>query len=42
MAEFRRDARFPALVERLGLPAYWAVTGPPDGCAVGEGKIRCH
>lgn len=30
MKPFRRDARFPAVAERLGLPDYWARFGPPD------------
>jgi TolB-like protein/Flp pilus assembly protein TadD len=33
----RRDPRFPALVERLGLVDYWKQYGYPDGCVAGAG-----
>ena len=42
MLPFRKDPRFQAFVERLGLPEYWEVYGPPDGCALDHGKIACH
>jgi TolB-like protein/Tfp pilus assembly protein PilF len=41
MQSFRRDARFQALVARLGLPAYWDRFGPPDGCEWRNGKLIC-
>jgi TolB-like protein/Tfp pilus assembly protein PilF len=39
----RRDPRFPALVERLGLVDYWKQYGYPDGCVAGAGgrSIAC-
>jgi TolB-like protein/Flp pilus assembly protein TadD len=33
----RKDPRFPALVERLGLVDYWKQYGYPDGCVAGPG-----
>ena len=42
MRPFRQDPRFQAFVERLRLPEYWEVYGPPDGCALEEGKIACQ
>jgi len=39
----RRDPRFPALVERMGLVEYWKQYGYPDGCVAGaDGRsIAC-
>jgi TolB-like protein/Flp pilus assembly protein TadD len=39
----RRDPRFPALVQRLGLVDYWKQYGYPDGCIAGAGgrSIAC-
>jgi TolB-like protein/DNA-binding winged helix-turn-helix (wHTH) protein/Tfp pilus assembly protein PilF len=42
MLPFRQDPRFQAFAERLNLMEYWKVYGPPDGCALGEGKIACQ
>jgi hypothetical protein len=42
MRPFRQDPRFQAFVERLNLVEYWKVYGPPDGCALAEGKITCQ
>jgi hypothetical protein len=42
MRPFRQDPRFQAFVERLNLLEYWKVYGPPDGCALAEGKISCQ
>ena len=42
MRPFRKDPRFQAFVERLNLLEYWKVYGPPDGCALAEGKISCQ
>jgi len=42
MRPFRQDPRFQAFVGRLDLPEYWEVYGPPDGCALEEGKIACQ
>ena len=39
---FRQDPRFHAFAERLNLVEYWEVYGPPDGCALDEGKIACQ
>jgi TolB-like protein/DNA-binding winged helix-turn-helix (wHTH) protein len=41
LERFRADARFPALAERLGLPAYWRVYGPPDECTASHGTFVC-
>jgi len=41
MREFRRDARFQALVERLALTEYWPQYGPPDHCELREGRLLC-
>lgn len=41
MLPFRQDPRFQAFVERLHLPEYWEVYGPPDGCTLEKGKIAC-
>jgi TolB-like protein/cytochrome c-type biogenesis protein CcmH/NrfG len=39
----RRDPRFAALVERLGMVDYWKQYGYPDGCVAGAGgrSIAC-
>ena len=42
MRPFRQDPRFQAFTERLNLAEYWEVYGPPDGCALQEGKIACQ
>jgi hypothetical protein len=42
MRSFRQDPRFQAFAERLNLVKYWEVYGPPDGCALDEGKIACQ
>ncbi|HLG55937.1 MAG TPA: winged helix-turn-helix domain-containing protein [Vicinamibacterales bacterium] len=42
MRPFRQDPRFQAFTERLNLAEYWKVYGPPDGCALQEGKIACQ
>ena len=42
MRPFRQDPRFHAFAERLNLVEYWKVYGPPDGCALEEGKIACQ
>ena len=42
MRPFRQDPRFQAFAERLNLMEYWQVYGPPDGCALEEGKIACQ
>jgi tetratricopeptide (TPR) repeat protein len=39
---FRRDPRFQALAERLGLIAYWSEFGSPDDCSVTAGKLNCN
>jgi TolB-like protein len=36
---FRRDARFQAFAERVGLMEYWARFGPPDDCEIQDGKL---
>jgi TolB-like protein/Tfp pilus assembly protein PilF len=39
---FRRDPRFAALAERIGLVQYWKQYGYPDGCKAGtERSIEC-
>jgi hypothetical protein len=42
MRPFRQDPRFHAFAERLNLVEYCEVYGPPDGCALEEGKITCQ
>jgi TolB-like protein len=41
MRSFRRDARFQAFVERLGLLDYWNQYGPPDNCELRNGRLLC-
>jgi TolB-like protein/tetratricopeptide (TPR) repeat protein len=41
MRPFRRDARFQAFVERLGLMEYWNQYGPPDNCELLDGRLIC-
>jgi TolB-like protein len=41
MLPFRQDARFQRFVARMGLPAYWQKYGPPDNCALRDGKLVC-
>jgi adenylate cyclase len=36
---FRRDRRFPELVQRLKLMDYWAEYGAPDGCELRAGRL---
>jgi TolB-like protein/Tfp pilus assembly protein PilF len=41
-AAFRRDPRFAALAERVGLVQYWKQYGYPDGCKAGtERSVEC-
>ena len=42
MRSFRRDPRFQAFVDRLGLMEYWKQYGPPDDCELRNGKLICH
>lgn len=42
MLPFRQDPRFQAFAERLNLVGYWEIYGPPDGCALENGKITCR
>jgi hypothetical protein len=42
MGAFRRDARFQAFVERLGLVDYWSQYGPPDNCELRNGRLICR
>jgi TolB-like protein/DNA-binding winged helix-turn-helix (wHTH) protein/Flp pilus assembly protein TadD len=42
MRPFRRDPRFQALVERLGLIDYWTQFGPPDDCALAGTTLSCN
>jgi hypothetical protein len=42
MRDFRRDARFLPLTERLGLIEYWKEHGPPDNHELRNGKLICH
>jgi hypothetical protein len=39
LAPFRDDPRFNALVERMRLPEYWNVHGPPDGYELVNGGL---
>ena len=41
MRAFRRDVRFQAFVERLGLMDYWNQYGPPDHCDLRNGRLVC-
>ncbi len=41
MRAYRRDARFQAFVERLGLVDYWSQYGPPDNCELRNGRLIC-
>jgi hypothetical protein len=38
-AGFRKDPRFPKLVERIGLVDYWKQYGYPDRCRAGAGDV---
>jgi TolB-like protein/Tfp pilus assembly protein PilF len=42
MRPFRKDPRFQALVTRIGLIDYWKQYGPPDDCALKDGKLTCR
>jgi TolB-like protein len=44
MRPFRRDPRFAAYIDRLGLHLieYWQMYGPPDDCELKSGKLICH
>jgi hypothetical protein len=42
MRAFRRDARFSALVTRLGLMEYYRQTGPPDDCEFNNNRLQCQ
>jgi hypothetical protein len=42
MHSFRRDPRFQGFVTRLNLIGYWKQYGPPDDCALQDGKLTCH
>jgi TolB-like protein len=42
MHPFRRDLRFQAFVERLGLVEYWQQYGPPDGCELRDRTLSCR
>jgi TolB-like protein len=42
MRQFRRDARFGALVSRVGLMEYFRQYGPPDDCEINDNKLKCH
>jgi hypothetical protein len=42
MRSFRRDPRFQALADRLGLMEYWKQYGPPDDCELRDGKLICR
>jgi TolB-like protein len=42
MHSFRRDPRFQRFVTRLNLIGYWKQYGPPDDCALKDGKLTCH
>lgn len=39
MEPFRHDARFQALVERLGMVRFWERVGPPDGLRGEHGRL---
>ncbi len=39
LAAFREDSRFLALANRMNLPEYWQVYGPPDGYDWREGRL---
>jgi transcriptional activator of cad operon len=41
MRAFRRDSRFQAFVEQLGLVDYWIQYGPPDNCELRNGRLIC-
>ncbi len=41
MRAFRQDARFQALVSRMGFIEYWKMYGPPDGCELRNGMLIC-
>jgi hypothetical protein len=39
---FRQDARFRALMTRIGFMEFWKQYGPPDDCDLKDGKLTCH
>jgi hypothetical protein len=42
MRPFRRDPRFPAFAERLGMIDYWKQYGPPDSCDLTGERLSCR
>jgi len=42
MRPFRRDPRFPAFAEHLGMTDYWKQYGPPDGCDLTSERLSCQ
>jgi TolB-like protein/Tfp pilus assembly protein PilF len=42
MQAFRRDARFSALVTRVGLMEYYRQYGPPIDCEINNNRLTCH
>jgi tetratricopeptide (TPR) repeat protein len=42
MRQFRRDPRFSALVNRVGLMGYYRQYGPPDDCELKDNRLTCH
>jgi hypothetical protein len=41
MRPFRKDPRFQALAERLGLIDFWRQFGPPDDCTLADAVLSC-
>lgn len=41
MRPFRRDARFSALAQRLGMTDYWLKYGPPESCKLDARTVHC-
>jgi adenylate cyclase len=42
MLPFRRDARFEAFADRIGLLEYWRQHGPPESFELLDGRLICH
>lgn len=42
MRPFRRDARFSALAQRLGMMDYWLKYGPPESCKLDARTVHCE